>query len=110
LVKRKTTDVKRCALFPWGCRCRKPGIGLLKKAARELNLNLKKCVFVRDSLKDLQAGNRAGCQSLLVQTGQGKETLKKILSGKTIIKPTWVCDDLPSATPLILEYFGKVKI
>jgi histidinol-phosphate phosphatase family protein len=91
------------------CRCRKPRIGLLKKAARELNLDLKKCVFVGDNLKDIQAGNRAGCRTLLVQTGKGKESLIKILSGKTRIKPDWVCDDLPSATPLILEYFQMVK-
>jgi histidinol-phosphate phosphatase family protein len=91
------------------CRCRKPRIGLLKKAARELNLDLKKCVFVGDSLKDLQAGNRAGCRTVLVQTGQGRESLIKILSGKTRIKPDWVCDDLASATPLILEHLRKLK-
>ena len=87
------------------CRCRKPRIGLLKKAARELELDLKKCLFVGDNLKDIQAGKRAGCRTVLVQTGQGKESLKTILAGKTKIKPDWVCDDLPSATSLILENF-----
>jgi histidinol-phosphate phosphatase family protein len=87
------------------CRCRKPRIGLLKKAAQELDLDLTKCVFVGDTLKDIQAGNRAGCRTLLVQTGQGRESTIKILSGKTRIKPDWVCEDLPSAVPLILKYF-----
>jgi histidinol-phosphate phosphatase family protein len=89
------------------CRCRKPRIGLLKKAAKELDLDLAKCLFVGDSLKDIQAGNRAGCRTILVQSGQGRESLIKILSGKTRIKPDWVCDDLSSATPLILEYSQK---
>jgi D-glycero-D-manno-heptose 1,7-bisphosphate phosphatase len=87
------------------CACRKPRIGMLKKAARELKLDLKECLFVGDALKDIQAGHRAGCCTLLVQTGQGEESLKKILSGKTRIKPDWVCASLAAATPLVLEYF-----
>jgi D-glycero-D-manno-heptose 1,7-bisphosphate phosphatase len=76
----------------------------LKKAAWELNLDLKKCVFVGDTLKDIQCGNRAGCRTILVQTGQGKESLKKILAGKTKIKPDWVCESLDAATPLVLDH------
>jgi D-glycero-D-manno-heptose 1,7-bisphosphate phosphatase len=87
------------------CLCRKPRIGLLKSAARELALDLKNSVFVGDSLKDIRAGNRAGCRTLLVQTGQGRESLKKILTGKTRIRPDWVCESLAAATPLILDFF-----
>jgi histidinol-phosphate phosphatase family protein len=102
----RITKIYYCPHHPDAhCRCRKPRIGLLKKAARELHLDLKKCVFVGDNLKDIQAGNRAGCRTLLVQTGQGKESLRKIISGKTRVKPDWVCDDLSMATPLILDYF-----
>jgi histidinol-phosphate phosphatase family protein len=87
------------------CRCRKPRSGLLKRAARDLNLNLADCFFVGDTLKDVQAGRRAGCRTVLVQTGQGEKTLQKILTGHTTITPDWVCDDLASATPLMLTYF-----
>src|SRR4030042_375624 len=89
------------------CRCRQPRIGMLKKAARELGLDLKKCFFVGDNLKDIQAGNRAGCRTVLVQTGQGKESLKKILTGKTRTRPDWVCDDLSAAVPNILAFFKE---
>ncbi len=92
------------------CRCRKPRIGMLKKAARELSLDLKKCIFVGDALKDIQAGKRAGCRTLLVQTGQGRESLIKVLSRKTRIKPDWVCASLTEATPLILDCFRKAKL
>ncbi|MFH0786562.1 MAG: HAD family hydrolase [Pseudomonadota bacterium] len=67
------------------CRCRKLRIGLLEKAGKEMGLDLKESVFVGDSFKDIQAGKRAGCRTLQVQTGRGKETIKKILSGKTSI-------------------------
>jgi histidinol-phosphate phosphatase family protein len=90
-----------------GCRCRKPRTGLLKKAARELKLDLRECVFVGDSLKDIQAGNRAGCRTVLVQTGQGRESLIEILAGKTRIKPDWVCESLGAATPLVLDHFQR---
>jgi histidinol phosphatase-like enzyme len=89
---------------------KKPRIGLLKKSARDLKLDLKKCVFVGDHLKDIQAGNRAGCRTLLVQTGQGEESLIKIISCKTRIKSDCICDDLPSAAPLVLEYFLKINL
>ncbi|MBI5604261.1 MAG: D-glycero-beta-D-manno-heptose 1,7-bisphosphate 7-phosphatase [Deltaproteobacteria bacterium] len=89
------------------CSCRKPRIGLLKRAARELDIDLKNSVFIGDTLKDMQAGNRAGCRTLLVQTGQGEESLKKILTGKTRIRPDWVCESLATATPLLLAYLKK---
>jgi D-glycero-D-manno-heptose 1,7-bisphosphate phosphatase len=79
-------------------------------AAREWGLDLKECLFVGDSVKDLQAGKRAGCKTLLVQTGQGEESLKKILGGKTRIRPDWVCSSLAEATPLILNFFSGIRI
>ena len=87
------------------CRCRKPRIGLLKQAAREFDLDLKACLFVGDSLKDLQAGRKAGCKTLLVQTGQGEESLKKIISQKTRVRPDWICPSLAEAAPLIVRFF-----
>jgi D-glycero-D-manno-heptose 1,7-bisphosphate phosphatase len=48
------------------CNCRKPKPGLLIRAAKENNLDLKKCFFVGDSLTDVQAGIRAGCKTVLI--------------------------------------------
>jgi len=83
------------------CTCRKPRTGLLKKAAREMNLDLKKGIFIGDSLKDIQAGKSAGCRTILVLTGQGEKTLATILSGKTTSSPDLVVSDLPSALPFL---------
>jgi D-glycero-D-manno-heptose 1,7-bisphosphate phosphatase len=57
------------------CNCRKPKPGLLIRAAKENNLDLKKCFFVGDSLTDVQAGIRAGCKTVLI--GQMTDMLNR---------------------------------
>jgi histidinol-phosphate phosphatase family protein len=52
-----------------GCACRKPGIGLLVRAADELGIDLGRSVLVGDSLCDVQAAQAAGCQPILVADG-----------------------------------------
>nr|MBI2905503.1 D-glycero-beta-D-manno-heptose 1,7-bisphosphate 7-phosphatase [Chloroflexota bacterium] len=54
-----------------GCDCRKPRPGMLLQAARELGLDLTRSWMVGDALSDLQAGQAAGAQSVLVLTGRG---------------------------------------
>jgi len=58
-----------------GCGCRKPLTGLLGQIRNHLHLNtLKSAIMVGDSRKDLEAGFAAGCQPVLVRTGNGKDT------------------------------------
>jgi len=49
-----------------GCSCRKPAPGMLFTAQREFDLNLQKAVFIGDDERDMEAGLRAGCPSILV--------------------------------------------
>ena len=51
------------------CNCRKPQPGMLLQAAADLDLNLQHCWFVGDILDDVEAGNRAGCHTILVDLG-----------------------------------------
>lgn len=51
------------------CACRKPEPGLLLEAAAELRLDLKRSWFIGDILDDVEAGNRAGCRTVLVDLG-----------------------------------------
>ena len=53
------------------CQCRKPNIGMLKKAETEFNLSLKKSFVVGDRCVDAKAGRMAGCTTFLVLTGYG---------------------------------------
>jgi len=48
------------------CDCRKPKPGLLLRAAKENNLDLRKSFFVGDALVDVKAGNAAGCRTILL--------------------------------------------
>ncbi len=56
------------------CRCRKPAPGMLRRAAKELDLDLQRSFAVGDSNRDLDAGRRVGCRTVLVRTGYGRET------------------------------------
>jgi D-glycero-D-manno-heptose 1,7-bisphosphate phosphatase len=55
-----------------GCPCRKPRPGLLRKAARELGLDLPGSLLIGDDLQDLETAVAAGVRPVLVRTGHGK--------------------------------------
>ncbi|HWO93285.1 MAG TPA: HAD family hydrolase [Dehalococcoidia bacterium] len=51
------------------CLCRKPQPGLIRHAAREHGVDLQRSWMIGDILADVEAGNRAGCRSALVDGG-----------------------------------------
>ena len=51
------------------CDCRKPGTGLIDRAARDLALDVKRSYVVGDKWSDVELGQRAGAHSILVQSG-----------------------------------------
>jgi D-glycero-D-manno-heptose 1,7-bisphosphate phosphatase len=42
------------------CECRKPKPGMILRAIKEFNLDIKQCVLIGDHDSDLEAGRRAG--------------------------------------------------
>lgn len=52
-----------------GCQCRKPGTGLLQRAAEEMDIDLSRSFMVGDLQIDIDAGRAAGCRTVLVTTG-----------------------------------------
>jgi D-glycero-D-manno-heptose 1,7-bisphosphate phosphatase len=48
------------------CACRKPEIGMLKKAELELDIDLSQSFMVGDKLSDIEAGKSAGCRTILI--------------------------------------------
>jgi D-glycero-D-manno-heptose 1,7-bisphosphate phosphatase len=85
------------------CECRKPRPGLLLRAAREHNLNLGASFVVGDRITDIIAGARAGCRTVLVQTGKHMAPLIEtvdLLDGS--VQPDYVCSDLKAAAVWIL--------
>jgi D-glycero-D-manno-heptose 1,7-bisphosphate phosphatase len=57
------------------CACRKPGVYFLKRAEKELNVDLAKSYVIGDMTSDVQLGINAGCQAILVKTGRGGDDL-----------------------------------
>jgi D-glycero-D-manno-heptose 1,7-bisphosphate phosphatase len=55
------------------CVCRKPQPGMLQKAALEHRINLASSWMVGDILNDIEAGNRAGCRTVLIDNGNETE-------------------------------------
>jgi len=55
------------------CLCRKPQPGLLRRAARDWEIDLTASWVVGDTLDDVEAASRASCRSVLVDTGTETE-------------------------------------
>ena len=64
------------------CDCRKPAPGMLLRAAEELRIDPNRSYMVGDTLKDIEAGARAGAQGILVRTGYGEEAAAELGPGE----------------------------
>ncbi len=53
------------------CKCRKPRPGMVLRAVKEHNIDLKRSFLVGDSTQDVLAANRAKVKMILVKTGHG---------------------------------------
>ncbi|CAH2798934.1 MAG: D-glycero-beta-D-manno-heptose-1,7-bisphosphate 7-phosphatase (EC [uncultured Paraburkholderia sp.] len=80
------------------CGCRKPSPGMLLRAAREHQLDLPRSWFVGDILDDAEAGNRAGCHTVLLDNGH--ETQWRKGGSRT---PDALASDLLEAAHLVLQ-------
>lgn len=78
------------------CSCRKPQPGLLLKAALEHQFDLRASWVVGPRLHDIEAGNRAGCRTLLLDSGIETEWR---LGPRRV--PTRIAPDLYAAAMLI---------
>jgi D-glycero-D-manno-heptose 1,7-bisphosphate phosphatase len=58
-----------------GCDCRKPKPGMLLEIAKRFDTDLAGVPVVGDSLRDLQAAAAAKCETVLVKSGKGLQTL-----------------------------------
>lgn len=53
------------------CECRKPAPGMLRRAERELGVDLTRSVVVGDRWIDVEMAQAVGAQAILVRTGGG---------------------------------------
>lgn len=78
------------------CECRKPRPGLLLQASKDHDIDLSSSWMIGDILDDVEAGARAGCQTILIDNGN--ETEWKNGSFRT---PHFVVKDLWQAAGII---------
>jgi D-glycero-D-manno-heptose 1,7-bisphosphate phosphatase len=74
---------------------------MLLRAAAEHDINLAGSYMVGDKVADVEAGERAGCTSLLVMTGYGSEEVQKLSE-----KQVRCFADLAAASRYILTTSG----
>ncbi len=73
---------------------RKPGIGMIQEAARDLELDLARSFFVGDKAIDAECGRAAGLRTIVVQTGLRDESAAG----------DWAARDLAEAAEIILRH------
>ncbi|MFL5746160.1 MAG: D-glycero-alpha-D-manno-heptose-1,7-bisphosphate 7-phosphatase [Niastella sp.] len=81
------------------CYCRKPMPGLLLKAAMDIDIDLESSWMIGDILHDCEAGNRAGCATILLNTGNETEW---VLNNNR--RPDYVCSSWSEAAGIIIQY------
>jgi len=80
----RVSDIYYCP-HGWdeGCECRKPKPGMFFQAAREHHIDLTEAIFIGDDERDLQAGDVAGCKTILVNP---ENNLLKVV--RSLVKPS----------------------
>lgn len=96
-----------CAHHPdEGCDCRKPSVGMLEAACRDLSLDLSHSYVVGDKLTDIQLARNAGAKGVLVLTGRGQDQVAELDPSL----PAFVAKDLFEAVQWILEDVKKANV
>ena len=84
------------------CPDRKPGPGMLLRAAEDLGLDLDASWMVGDLISDVLAGLNAGCRSILIRSGQATDAEADAMIGRCPIAA-----DFAAAVDLILGGQGS---
>ena len=69
----KITRVLYCTHLPDAhCSCRKPGVGMLRRAAKGVKIDFEDSYFIGDSMIDVKTGKNFGLKTILVFSGREK--------------------------------------
>jgi D-glycero-D-manno-heptose 1,7-bisphosphate phosphatase len=84
------------------CVCRKPKPGMLKSAAREHGLDLRRSFVVGDRYGDIELAHGVGARAILVRTGYGKSETERRSAGFRM-GPDCIAENLAEAADWILR-------
>lgn len=88
------------AEYRQSCECRKPGSGMLTRAAADLGVTLADSFVIGDRWHDLEAGARVGARGILVRTGYGRT---EEASPRPGVQPAAIVDNVMGAVSWILR-------
>jgi D-glycero-D-manno-heptose 1,7-bisphosphate phosphatase len=83
---------------PDGCSCRKPEPGMILQAAKDFGIDLSRTFMIGDTLRDMEAGRRAGTRTIFIDTGPGADS-------ESALPPAgeFRADDLADAARIVIE-------
>ena len=84
------------------CECRKPMPGLLRRAAGEHHIDLRRSFVVGDRYGDVELAHGTDGRGILVRTGYGEQDLRENRAAWPK-QPDFVADDLAAAVDWILR-------
>ena len=70
-------------------------------AAKDMGINLEQSYMIGDTLKDIEAGAKAGAKGILVRTGYGEEQEKELVCSP--VRPSYIADDILEAVEWIIK-------
>jgi heptosyltransferase-2 len=96
-----------------GCRCRKPNVGMVERAASELQLNLRRSYLIGDHARDIQLAHRVGAKAILLTPAlvdtQALDMLKIERAMPDAVAKSmaeavdWILEDARTRPPLIVN-------
>lgn len=84
------------------CVCRKPKPGMLLKAADENALDLTHCFVIGDSWRDMLAADAAAAHKILLKTGDGEVSYKKLKDVYPSVFLDYYADNLNDAVKWLI--------
>lgn len=80
------------------CDCRKPNIKYIKEAQKKYNIDLERSFVIGDHSHDIELGKNAGCKTIFMMTGHGKEEMQKLK-----VNPEFIAKNLLEAAKWIVK-------
>ncbi len=86
------------------CECRKPKPGMLLQAMQDIHIDAEGSWMIGDILNDAEAGNRAGCRTVVLNNGNETEWIQGGFR-----TPTYIADSFLNAANFIIDHPNVTK-
>ncbi len=83
--------------------CRKPNPGMLLRAYAEMKIDLEQSWCIGNSMRDVEAGAKAGCKTILVDVPNRAKSKDSLIT-KSVVSPDFKAVNLKEAVNIIKKY------